>query len=277
MINVCLVGVGLIGGSLGMGLRRVKKNGGRVYSVMGLGRSPSDLKKAKKLGAIDTFSLKVTDVSSADIVVLCVPVQFIPALAKKIIPHLKSTAVLTDVGSVKADIVSALKKKSVSFVGAHPLAGSEKSGVANARADLFKKAVCVVTIDGGTSRATKSVETVWRSVGAEVVRLTSREHDDIVALTSHLPHLMAFSLFSMAQQKARQNPLIKKLAAGSFSDMTRIALSDPHVWTGIFQTNKKEILKMRTQLTQGFDRLMRLSPQKMTRELQRISSAKKTW
>jgi prephenate dehydrogenase len=275
MKNVCIVGVGLIGGSLGMSLRRVRRAGRRVYHVSGLGRSESALRRAKSLGAIDDFSRRPADVSKADIVVLAVPVSDMAALAKTVRPFLKKGAILTDVGSVKMGIVS--KLKGPFFVGAHPIAGSEKTGVENATPRLFKGALCILTRDFSSKGALIAVARLWKDVGANIVVTTAAEHDRVLALTSHLPHLLAFSLFSLVRDFARGNPLAKIFAGPSFQEMTRIAAADPNVWTGIVQMNRAELSRAVKNVTTILRSLSTQPVPKLRNTLSALSRDKRAW
>lgn len=232
-----------------MALRRQKQSGKRKYLVTGWGRSISNLHLAKKLGAVDKFSLKPAQaVFQADVVVICVPVPKIIPVLRTILPHLKSGAVVTDVGSVKKNIVEDARRalsncKNVSFVGAHPIAGSEKTGVRFAQADLFRKSTCVITKDNVPFHSLKVVKEMWQAVGASCILLEASVHDHWLAMTSHLPHLLAFSLFSLVRNASKKDPIVSRLAGGSFRDMTRIAGADPDLWAGIIETNRVEIKK----------------------------------
>lgn len=276
MKNVCIVGVGLIGGSLGMALRRVRRTGKRAYTVSGLGRSAATLREAKRLGALDRFSTKPADViKDADIVVLGVPVEQMSPIAKKIRPFLKRGAILTDVGSVKKAIVA--KLGGPSFVGGHPVAGSEKAGAKNGRPTLFKGAVCVLTKDKTSKKSLSAVNTLWRDVGARVVVTSAADHDRVLALTSHLPHMLAFSLFSVVKELARKNPLVKKVVGPSFMETTRIAASNPDIWTGIIDLNRREIAAGVRDASRFLQSLSRQSTTRLRATLNNLSRAKQAW
>ncbi|OVE78439.1 hypothetical protein BVX98_00320 [bacterium F11] len=244
MTSVCLVGVGLIGGSLGQALRSKRRSGKRLFWVSGCGRSTRRLKNAKRLKAIDEYSLSMKVlIPKADIIVLCVPVQFMAKTMREILPYLKSGAIVTDVGSVKQKIIIEAKRilgrrKDVFFVGAHPIAGSEKSGVIYSRPDLFSKAACILTTDGIQPRAFRTIRKMWEQVGAICTSLTAKKHDEIMALVSHLPHFLSFALLSLVEKEARKNSRILSLVGRSFRDMTRVGRSDPILWKGIFRENR---------------------------------------
>jgi prephenate dehydrogenase len=229
--TVAVIGVGLIGGSLGMALRRSKR-----YRVLGIARRPSTLQEARRLGAIDAGSTNLTDVYQADIIVIATPVDSIIPIIQQIQPFLKSRAIVTDAGSVKGILDHVIR--GVRFVGAHPLAGSHKTGVQSARPDLFHGATCVLVPQDRSAMG--PVRRMWETAGARILELSARAHDDAVALTSHLPHLVAHALVQAAMRRPNQK-IIKALMAGSFRDATRVASSDPEQWVQIFQTNLKNI------------------------------------
>jgi len=283
MIDVCIVGVGLIGGSLGKALRRVRKNGRRVYSVSGLGRSVQKLHLAHSRGALDRFSIQPSELlPNADIVVLATPVQTMADFIRWNVSSSKRGAVITDVGSVKGKISIEMKKalfrrRDVTFIGAHPLAGSEKAGIKNAKANLFKQAVCVVAKGSGTAKARTAVVSLWKAVGAETIYLSNQSHDKLLAMTSHLPHLIAFGLFEEAVKSSLKGVALKSITAGSFADATRVAASDPRVWSGIFQMNRAQIRKSLAKLTSRMKKILSKNGPALYSDLFHISRAKQTW
>lgn len=282
MTTVCIIGVGLIGGSLGKSLRG-RAGGRRRFHVVGMGRSRARLKLAKRLGAIDEGTTRLSAaVSDADLVVVCVPVQRIVPLIAQMVPWLKPGAVVTDVGSTKTRIVSDIKKlllrrKNVSFVGGHPLAGSEKTGVRNAEGGLFRGTRCVLTSDGATLPARRRVASMWRFAGAKTVEMTAKKHDEALAVTSHLPHAVAFALFASAIQASRTRPEIRKLCSRSFRDMTRIVGSDADLWTGIFSHNRRNLRTIARRFSSFFHQITAGRERDVLRLLGRLSSAKKSW
>jgi prephenate dehydrogenase len=204
------------------------------------------------------------------------------SVARRLLPSLKAGAVLTDVGSVKSEIISSLQKivrtkTRVSFVGAHPIAGSEKTGVENARADLFRGATCVVTTDGASSTARSVVSRLWKDAGAHVVTIRASEHDRVLALTSHLPHLLSFALFSLVRSSSKKWPRVKTLAAGSFRDMTRVAGSDADVWTGIIGLNRHELKQSAAAVSKILNQLVRQPSARLFKTLSDLSAAKQRW
>jgi prephenate dehydrogenase len=230
--SLAIVGVGLIGGSVGL----AAKARTATRHVVGIGRNPETLAKAKSLGAIDEFTTDLTaGVRAADFVVFCSPVDQIARQAIEAAAHAKPGALFTDAGSTKANIVRDLESKlpaHVRFVGAHPLAGSEKQGAENARADLFDGRVCVLTPTARTDvAAIERVSLFWQALGCVMKRLTPEEHDLALATTSHLPHFVAALL-------ARQLPeKWQAYAATGFRDTTRIAAGNPGLWSAIAHEN----------------------------------------
>ena len=246
-IRVAIIGVGLIGGSLGMALRACRK---RRYHVAGIGRNTARLAQAQRRGAIDIIATDVAEgVKEADIVVITTPVDTIAAFAGTVAPLLKRGAIITDAGSVKEsierDILRRFDKKKnsgLAFVGAHPMAGREKSGIEFAAKDLFRGAsVAVVPPARHDKSALQRVVMMWKDAGAVPLFMTASAHDTAVAVTSHLPHIIAFTL---SRQAAEAQKIVKgtmALAAGSFSDITRVADSDPRDWAAICHANRRAV------------------------------------
>jgi prephenate dehydrogenase len=222
-----LVGTGLIGGSIGLALR----SGG--WHVTGADLDTASVAKALELGAIDA----VGDDPSAELTFVATPVGTVAGIARG------RSGVVTDVGSVKASIVAAVGD--ASFVGGHPMAGSEQEGVEGSRADLFRGAVWVLTPVAGTDPSAHAlVRSVVTSFGAEVVELTPERHDALVAVVSHVPHLTAASLMRLASERSEEHAALLRLAAGGFRDMTRIAAGHPGIWPDICIENREAILEV---------------------------------
>ncbi len=239
---VAIVGTGLIGGSIGLGL----KERGLATTIIGVGYRKVSINKALKINAIDEGTLKVEDaVKQADIIILATSVNLIPEYAKKIIPLMKKSAILTDVGSTKDYIVSQVNNEIKStcdgekpnFIGAHPLAGSEQRGIESARPDLFEGSVCVLTPTSlNSKKSITRLSNMWKALGAKISILTPSKHDEVLALVSHLPHFVASSLAGVIDEKHW------KFAASGLRDTTRIASGDPELWLSISKQNKKELI-----------------------------------
>ena len=240
--KITIVGVGLLGGSIGLAVRCGKL----AQEVAGFVRRAASLKDCEKAGAVD---YAVTDllaaVSNAELVILCTPLAQMPALAQQILPALKHGAIVTDVGSVKAGVVreleSIIAKAGAHFVGSHPMAGGEKTGVLAARADLFENAVCIVTpTKKSNATAVRKVEQFWKSLGARTLRLAAGEHDRLVSRSSHLPHVVAATLAGLVLDP-RQSKAQAGLCATGFRDTTRIASGSPEMWRDIALANRKNL------------------------------------
>jgi prephenate dehydrogenase len=236
--KVTLVGVGLLGGSLGQALKKRRL----ARSVVGFVRREGSIKECRKFKAVDEATLDLKDaVSGADLVVLCTPIAQMKALAQQMLPHVKAGAVVTDVGSVKGTVVRDLEKllsrAGAHFIGSHPMAGAEKMGVAWARPSLFEGAVCIVTPSTKSSRAAlKKVDALWKSVGGRVLKLSPEKHDELVSRTSHLPHVIAATLSNVVL--GGKPPLQQaSLCANGFRDTTRIASGSPEMWRDIAVAN----------------------------------------
>lgn len=236
--NVAIIGVGLIGGSIGLALRERRL----ADRVIGVGRRQSSLDKALKCGVIHTATTDLSEgVSAAEVVVVATPVGSVIADVCRVLAAAPQAALVTDVGSTKAEIctgVAAEADNCGSFVGSHPLAGDHRTGPENARADLLQDKVVVVTPTSETPEATtrKSHE-FWRRLGAEVVEMSPLEHDRALATTSHLPHLLASAMAAITP------PEWLPLSATGWADTTRVAAGDPGLWTQIFSQNSQQVVE----------------------------------
>ncbi len=236
--KLTILGVGLLGGSVGL----AAKTRGVARSVYGVGRDERNLERARAAGAIDTFTVDLSEaVADADIVVVCTPVDRIAADVLAVAKAAPPQCLITDVGSTKGNILRELAGKlspnGPTFIAAHPLAGSEKRGSATASADLFVDRLVITTPTAETDgEATAAVECFWRSLGARVLRMMPEEHDSALASTSHLPHAVASALAGVTDIG------LLNLTAGGFRDSTRIAAGDPELWAAIFEANAPAVL-----------------------------------
>jgi len=229
--KVAVLGVGLLGGSVALCLKRRKL----ARQVAGHFRNPKKIRPAVRAGIIDRGTTDLAEaVAGADVVVICTPVSDIVRKLGLLKRYAGPRTLITDTGSTKACVVRAAGR--LNFVGAHPLAGSEQSGAAAARADLFQKSVCIVT-PKRKSAAWKKAVAFWSALGCRVFTMKADRHDLIVSRTSHLPHLAAFALMAAVPRETLP------FAAGGLKDTTRIALSSPALWTDIFLANRREVLK----------------------------------
>ena len=243
--RLAIIGVGLIGGSLALALRRK----GVVAEVVGIGRGEANLRRGVELGVIDRYSLDpCSGVQDADMVFLATPVCTIADVVARIAPYLAPGAVVTDGGSVKEEIVvscEALMPGGTCFVGGHPIAGTEHSGVEAAFATLYDNRRCILTPTERTDPAAlAAVAQMWEAAGSEVVLMDVQKHDRVLAAISHLPHMVAYSLVNAVGGYDRFDENILRYSAGGFRDFTRIASSDPVMWRDIALMNRNALLEM---------------------------------
>jgi len=249
--KIVIFGVGLIGGSVALAIKNVQTKFGSTQ-IIGLGRNTASLTSAVQLGVIDAgFDTEQADLQAvladADLILIAAPVAQTSGILAHIKPHLSLHTALTDAGSTKSDVLacanSILGEQSNQFVGGHPIAGAEKSGVSAARADLFVgKNVVLTPTDGTQPEALARVTEFWQACGANVSQMSAQAHDEIFASVSHLPHLLAFALVD--ELAARPNAAeLFGFAASGFRDFTRIAGSHPEMWRDISLANKDALLK----------------------------------
>ena len=254
--TVLIAGVGLIGSSLARVLRRE----GMAGEIRGAGRSADTLRKAMELGVIDAaFDSVEAGAKDADAVFVCTPVGRIVETVERAASVMKKGAIVSDVGSVKSTIASAETPDGVFFVPAHPVAGTEKSGPENGFAELFEGRWCILTPTEKTDKgATAVVRRVWEKAGMRVEEMSPERHDRVMALMSHLPHLIAYTIVGTAadlEEQTRNDVL--KYAAGGFRDFTRIAGSDPVMWRDIFLNNTDAVLDGLQRFTEDLTVLQR--------------------
>jgi cyclohexadieny/prephenate dehydrogenase len=244
--TIAIVGLGLIGSSIA----RAARARGAVRSIVATARSQETRKRVVELGIADkVVETNEEAVEGADLVIVCVPVGVCGAVAKEIGPHLKAGATISDVGSVKGSIVRDMGPhlpKNVHFVPAHPVAGTEHSGPDAGFAELFMNRWCILTPPEGTDpRAVDRLAAFWRLLGANVETMTPDHHDLVLAVTSHLPHLIAYTIVGTADElQTVTRSEVLKFSAGGFRDFTRIASSDPVMWRDVFLNNKEAVLEM---------------------------------
>jgi prephenate dehydrogenase len=240
--KITIVGVGLLGGSIGLATKKRRIAG----EIAGFVRSKKSIADCEKFGATDFATTDLlAAVSNSDLIILCTPLAQMLPLAKQFLPALKRGAIVTDVGSVKAGVVRDLelliKKSGAHFIGGHPMAGAEKTGVAAARENLFENAVCVLTpTKKSNANAIRKLEQFWKSLGARVLKMDAAQHDLLVSRSSHLPHVVAATLANLVLNPA--NPKQQSaLCANGFRDTTRIASGSPEMWRDIALANRKNL------------------------------------
>ena len=241
--KIVVFGVGLIGGSFALALRKADA----VGEVVGFGRSASNLRQALDLGIIDRIGQEVSEVADADLVLLATPVGQMAELMARIAPHIGIHTLVTDGGSTKSDVVrdayAKLGDKVAQFVPAHPVAGAELSGAAAAGPDLYTgKKVILTPLPENSAHTVARAQAAWQACGAVIHKLTHAEHDALFAAVSHLPHLLSYALVHDIAQRANRD-LLLSFAASGFRDFTRIAASSPEMWRDICLANREALLR----------------------------------
>lgn len=272
LINkLAIIGVGLIGGSLARALRRA----GACNNITGYGRDETNLLKAVELGVIDEYSQDISAVvANADVVVLATPLNTIEPLLSSMAATLQPHTVITDVGSAKGSVVraarSALNNKLERFVPGHPIAGTEQSGVEASFADLFDNHMVILTpLEENAPEAVGLVTRMWEACGATVVSLSVEHHDQVLAATSHLPHILAYSLVDCLASMNEHDEIFR-FSAGGFRDFTRIASSSPEMWSDICVSNRDNLLQVIEQFEHRLEEittLIRDSDREQLREI----------
>lgn len=257
--RVALIGLGLIAGSMSLAMRKH----GLAGEIVGTARSPETRAIAAEIGLVDRVAKTAAEaVAGADLVVLAVPVGAMGAVAAEIGPHLKPGATVTDVGSVKRAVVEAVAPHipaGVHFVPAHPIAGTEHSGPRSGFAELFENRwLLIVPPEGSNPEAVAKLRALWEGMGSFVDEMDADHHDLVLAVTSHAPHLIAYTMVGVADDLRRvtDSEVIKYSAAG-FRDFTRIAASDPTMWRDVFLTNKDATLEILGRFTEELFALQR--------------------
>ena len=257
--RLALIGIGLIGGSIAL----AAKKHGLAGHVAASSRTAKTLARAKELGLGDSWHEDPAEaVKNADCVILCLPVGASGEVAKAIAPSLKPGAIVSDVGSVKSSVVAQMSPhlpKTVHFVPAHPVAGTEYSGPDAALADLFENRWSILTPPAGTDpAAVERLAKFWRGLGANVEVMDPAHHDLVLAITSHVPHLIAYNIVGTAAHlEAVTESEVMKFSAGGFRDFTRIASSDPTMWRDVFLHNREAVLEMLGRFSEDLTALQR--------------------
>jgi cyclohexadieny/prephenate dehydrogenase len=257
--RVALIGIGLVNGSLSLVMRRE----GMADEIVACARTEATLTKARALGLADrTTTVPHEAVLGADLVVIGTPVGVCGAVAEAMAPGLDPKAIVTDVGSIKAEVIRAVVPhlpESSRFVGAHPVAGTEHSGPEAAFATLFERRHCILTpIEDTDPQAARVVAGLWRAAGSMVETMTPEHHDRVLAITSHLPHLIAYTIVAtVSDLEQHLQAEVLRYAAGGFTDFTRIAASDPIMWRDVFLHNREAVLEMLGRFTEDLAALQR--------------------
>ncbi len=257
--RVALIGFGLIGGSIA----RAARAQGLAGEIVTTARSARTRARVSELGVVDrVVETNVDAVKDADLVILCIPVGACGPVAQEIAPHLKPGAIVSDVGSVKGAVVRDMAPHlpaGVHFIPAHPVAGTEHSGPDSGFAELFINRWCILTPpDGSDADALERLRAFWAALGAKVEIMTPDHHDLVLAITSHLPHLIAYTIVGTADELGQvTSSEVMKFSAGGFRDFTRIAASDPIMWRDVFLANKEAVLEMLGTFNEDLSKLTR--------------------
>ena len=244
--KVCIIGLGLIGGSIGLSLKRLNSSS----QVVGYAKTKSTLKRAVERGLVDKVEENLINaVNDADFVILATPLSMFKSIIGEISPFLKEGCIISDTGSAKLSVIKELKNiipGNIEFVPGHPIAGTEESGPDSGFAELFDNRWCILTpTEDNTSNAIHLVKKFWESLGSKVEIMEPSHHDKVLAITSHIPHLIAFNIVGTANNLANVTEKeAVKYSAGGFRDFTRIAASDPKMWSDIFTYNSEAVLEM---------------------------------
>jgi cyclohexadieny/prephenate dehydrogenase len=257
--RVAMIGIGLINGSLALVMRRE----GLAGEIVACARTEATLCKARALGLADRTTTVPRDaVAGADLVVIGTPVGASGAVAEAMAPGLAPEAIVTDVGSLKAEVIRAVVPhlpEPSRFVAAHPVAGTEHSGPEAAFASLFERRHCILTpVEDTDPEAVRAIAGLWRAAGSMVETMTPEHHDRVLAITSHLPHLIAYTIVAtVADLEQHLQAEVLRYAAGGFTDFTRIAASDPIMWRDVFLHNREAVLEMLGRFTEDLAALQR--------------------
>jgi len=270
--KICIIGCGLIGSSIS---RAIKKNN-LANKVVSSNRSDSTNKKVVKLNIVDESSSDIKKmVRDSDLVIIATPLSSYQNVVLKIKSSLKSGAILTDVGSVKKKVISIIEKntpQNISWISSHPIAGTEESGPESGFAELFKNRWCILTPSGKSkNQDVKLLEKFWKKIGSKVDIMDVKQHDYILSITSHMPHLIAYNIVSttLKSKKKKSNDIIK-YSAGGLRDFTRIAASNPVMWRDIFIQNRKNTTKMIDQFIVNLKDLRKAIKNKNEEKLEKI-------
>ncbi len=257
--KLALIGIGLIGSSIALAARRQ----GLVDTISIATRRPETLEEARELGLGDSYTLDAAEaVQGADLVILCAPVGAYEGIARAIGPALTPGAILSDVGSVKEHVVKVVAPhvpQGVSFVPGHPIAGTEHSGPSAGFPELFSNRWCVLTpVEDTVPAQTEKLAGFWRAMGSRVEIMDAAHHDMVLAITSHIPHLIAYNIVgTVADLETSTKSEVIKFSASGFRDFTRIAASDPVMWRDIFLTNRDAVLEMLGRFSEDLSALQR--------------------
>ena len=244
--TICIIGLGLIGGSIGLGLKKKKTKS----KIVGYAKTQKTLTRAIERDLVDNIEENLDKaVENADLVILATPLSTFKPIIREISPFLKKGSIVTDTGSAKHAVIEELKDfipEDIEFIPGHPIAGTEESGPDSGFAELFENRWCILTPTKDNSKESiNSIKSFWEFLGSKVEIMDASHHDKVLAITSHIPHLIAFNIVGTANDLANVTDTeVVKYSAGGFRDFTRIAASDPKMWSDIFTYNSEAVLEM---------------------------------
>jgi prephenate dehydrogenase len=261
--QIAIIGTGMMGTSLGLAIKKA----GLCNKIIGIDRNFDNLKIARNLSAIDSYTDCLKDgIADAVLIIFAIPILSIYEVAKRIVYAVRKDAIITDIGSTKGELtykMTELFYGHSNYVGSHPITGTEKSGAINAVHDLYNGKKCILTpIDKTEQFAVDAIRMFWESIGSDITIMDPYEHDRIMAMVSHLPHFVAYSLVGSIIEREKAGDNLLTYAGGGLKDYTRIASSDPVMWKDIFLSNSKEILAAIDQFTKTMMRLKQLIKEK---------------
>jgi len=273
--QISIIGTGLIGGSLGLTIHKKKL----ASKVVGIGRNPDKLDKALKRKSVDEVTTEYSQgVQEADLVIICTPVRCIVPIFKEIFPYLPQGCIVTDAGSTKNSIVQNIQNylsqsgKKVYFIGSHPMAGSEKSGIEAAQEDLYEGSLCIITPPAESlydPQILKRIESFWEKIGCRISRMEPQKHDLAVAAISHLPHLVSAILVNTVSEMDNNSGHLFSIASSGFKDTTRVASGNPNLWSDISLENKEALINcleiFETQLQSFKKEILSSNPEEISR------------
>ncbi len=254
--QIAIIGTGMMGTSLGMSIKKK----GLCKKIIGIDRNFDNLKTARGLSAIDSYTDCLKDgIADAVLVIFATPVLSTFEIAKRMVYAVKKDAIITDIGSTKAELVSRMTElfyEHSNYIGSHPITGTEKSGAINAVDGLYEGKRCIITpVDRTDGFTTEAITRFWESIGSEVAVMDPDTHDRVMATVSHLPHAVAYALIVGVMEGEKSGHELLKYAGGGLKDFTRIAGSDPLMWRDIFMSNSKEVLNSIERFSRTMERL----------------------
>ncbi len=271
--KITIFGMGLIGGAIGLDLKKK----GLAKEVCGCGRNSAHLKQAIEMEACDTTTLEMSEaINNAEIIILATPPKIIKVQLTEIVPYLKEKMLIMDVGSIKGSILEAssnakIYKTGAEFLGCHPMAGSEKTGVTNAKAQMFKNAPCILTpAEDNTEKGVEKGKKFWKELGAKIIILDPYEHDLFISFMSHLPHVISSTFVKNSVEKLKDTKIISKLSGPSFIELTRLASSSPAMWSQIYTENRKQVLFAIDTFIEALEKFKKLLLKKEDKKIEKF-------